>query len=380
MRIAVLGAGIAGLVAANSLQGDGHDVTIYEQRQHPNADGAGLTLFGNAFAALDSVGLGDLVRELSSDAIATMRAGQRNPAGRWLLTLPPTAVASLRSVHRVTLHEALVRQLEPGTLQTGTRALVAADGSANIAVGDQAEAFDLVIAADGLRSRSRRTLGLDTGIAYAGYTAWRGVTSTPVDIDGAAGETWGRGKIFGIVPLPDNRLYWFGTLTTDANTAFTDDYQAVRSTFGTWHAPIPACIEATHATSVIRHDVYDLAKPLAAFHRGRTVLMGDAAHAMTPNLGQGAGQGIEDAATLTLLLRAAQPADVERTLRRYSKLRRKRTAMLWQQSRWMGNVAQASGTLTAGLRDVGMRIAPEAMVGAASSRLQSWTEPPVQRR
>lgn len=375
MRIAVIGAGIAGLVAACGLQQDGHDVMLYEQRERPGADGAGLTLFGNGFAALDALGLGELVRSISSRDIATMRAGQRAPDGSWLLTLPPDAVATLHSVHRVTLHEALVQQLTPGSLQTSTTGRVAADGSGTLWLNDQQQNFDLVVVADGLRSQNRRSLGLDTGLSYAGATAWRGVTAQPVDIHHEAGETWGRGSIFGIVPLPDNRLYWFGTLTTGEGTAFADDYRAVHNVFGDWHDPIPACLNATPAESVIRHDMYELAKPLASFIRGRSVLIGDAAHAMTPNLGQGAGQGIEDAATLAVLLRDQHGVDLQRVLTRYNELRRKRTTKLWRQSRWMSNLAQASGPFTAGLRDLGMRLMPSRMAGIASAGLDSWKRP-----
>ncbi|GAA2025077.1 FAD-dependent monooxygenase [Yaniella flava] len=375
MRIAVIGAGIAGLVAAYGFQRDGHDVVVFEQRRDPSADGAGLTLFGNGLAALDAVGLGGLVRELSSDAIAGMRAGQRHPSGRWLFTLPPRAVASLRSIHRVTLHQALVEQLQPGTLHTGASAIVAADGSGNVTVARTTQRFDVVIAADGRRSRNRAALGLDPGLSYAGYTAWRGVTNVQVELDGAVGETWGRGRIFGIVPLPENRLYWFSTLNTPAGTEFGDEHAAVRTTFGTWHAPIPQILEATSPHDVIRHDIYDLAKPLTALARGRTVLMGDAAHAMTPNLGQGAGQGIEDAATITLLLRGAQADGVDDALASYSRIRSRRTASLWRQSRLMAKVAQASGPVTGGLRDLGMRVVPGRLAGVASAGMHFWDEP-----
>ncbi|WP_022869329.1 FAD-dependent oxidoreductase [Yaniella halotolerans] len=375
MRIAVIGAGIAGLVAACGLQRDGHEVIVYEQRDHPGADGAGLTLFGNAFDALTAVGLSETVKSVSSGAIATMHAGQRAPDGSWLLTLPRASVATLRSAHRVALHNALVAQLAADTLRSGTTAHVATNGAPNISTHGVSEEFDLVIVADGLRSKNRERLGLETGLSYAGYTAWRGVTTTPVEIDNAAGETWGRGAIFGIVPLPDNRLYWFGTLTTEADRVFADERQVVHDIFGAWHAPIPACLAATPAENIMRHDVYELAKPLASFTLGRTALLGDAAHAMTPNLGQGAGQGIEDAVTLTMLLRGVDGNDLGGVLERYSKLRRQRTTALWRQSRWMGRIAQASGPLTAGIRDFGMRMTPGRIAGLASHQLQSWNQP-----
>lgn len=375
MRVAIIGAGIGGLTAAAGLQADDHEVTVFEQRSEPSPDGAGLTLFGNAFEALDLMGLGDTVRAVSSGAIATMRAGQRHPSGSWFITVPPGAVSSLRSVHRVELHQALIEELQPGTVHSGQTALVSEDGSPRVTVGGQIEDFDLVVVADGIRSRNRSALGLDTGLHYAGYTAWRGVTSHPVDIRAEAGETWGRGKLFGIVPLPDDRIYWFGTLNTPAGAEFADEHEAVRRQFADWHVPITECIDATLPESVMRHDIYDLAKPLTSFARGRTVLLGDAAHAMTPNLGQGAGQGIEDAATLTLLLRGAGTNDLDSMLAKYSFLRKKRTSAVLQRSRTAGRVAQASHPLAVSLRNTVLRLTPGKVMGSMSQRIQSWPRP-----
>ncbi|MFV0372479.1 FAD-dependent monooxygenase, partial [Microbacterium sp.] len=205
----------------------------------------------------------------------------------------------------------------------------------------------------------------------------RGVTRSGVDVEGEAGETWGRGRIFGIVPLPDDRVYWFATESTAAGQPAADEpgqneHSAVRERFGHWHPPILACIDATPPGAVLRHDIYDLARLPAPFFKGRTVLLGDAAHGMTPNLGQGAGQGIEDAPTLTLLLRSG---DTDTALARYDRLRRRRTAAIWRQSRLLGKVAQASHPVAAGIRDVLLRATPPAVMGRATQSVQRWIEP-----
>lgn len=375
MRIAVIGAGIAGLVAACGLQRDGHDVTVYEQRENPSAVGAGLTLFGNAFAALEAVGLGNVIRQISDNTLPRLRTGQRTPDGTWLTTMPQQSVGELHSVHRVTLHNTLLDQLVPGTVQTGIRALVAPDGAARLELPNGSETFDLILAADGLRSLSRQRLGLDAGLQYAGYTAWRGVTQRPVDLAGEAAETWGRGRIFGIVPLPDGQFYWFGTLNQAEGRAFEDEHAAVTAVFEGWHAPIQEAIAATPPSDLIRHDIYDLQQLPITFGRGRTVLLGDAAHAMLPNLGQGAGQGIEDAVALTLLLRHTIGKDLGPVLASYSAIRRRRTITLWRQSRLMARVAQASNPVVTGIRDLGMRVVPATMINAFSQRLHEWNAP-----
>ncbi|SJM61805.1 FAD-dependent oxidoreductase [Gulosibacter sp. 10] len=375
MRIAVIGAGISGLTAAAGLQRSGHDVVIFERREDPSPVGAGLTLFDNAFEALDLIGLGDGVRAVSSEALRDLRSGFRDPSGRWLLAVPERSVAAMRSVHRVNLHRALAGRLEPGTLRTGAAAAVPQDGSARVTVGERTEEFDLVVGADGIRSRARQTLGLDTGLRYAGCTAWRGVTAEPVDLDGAAGETIGRGRIFGSVPLPDGRVYWYATLNAPADAVFRNEGDTLRIKFGRWHESVRRCIDATPADSVMRHDIYDLAKPLRSFVHGRVVLMGDAAHAMTPNLGQGAGQGIEDAATLVHLLRDAAPSGIDAALERYCALRQPRTSAVMRRSRAAGAAVQAAGALTAGLRTAALRLLPGPVMGRMSRRLLVWPEP-----
>ncbi|MFT4051677.1 MAG: FAD-dependent monooxygenase [Microbacterium sp.] len=372
MRVAVIGAGIGGLTAACGLAADGHEVVVYERRDEPGAVGAGLTLFVNAFDALDAFGLGDAVREASSDAISRMRAGQRVPSGDWLVSMPSTIVPTLRSLHRAELHRALADALPAGTLRLGHSATVASDGQPIVTVDGVEERFDLVVAADGLRSDARARLGLDRGLRYAGYTAWRGVTAAGIDVQDEAGETWGRGRIFGIVPLPDERVYWFATESAAAGQRAEDERAAVRERFSDWHTPIPACIDATPAEAVLRHDIYDLDRLPVAFARGRTVLLGDAAHGMTPNLGQGAGQAIEDAATLTLLLRTDDP---DAALAGYDRLRRTRTTAIWRQSRRIGKIAQASHPVAAGLRDALLRATPPALMGRATQRIQRWTQP-----
>lgn len=375
MRVGIIGAGIAGLVAAYSLQREGHDVSVYERRAEPNVEGAGLTLFGNAFAALDAIGLGERIRSIANNSLPRLRTGQRTPDGTWLTSMPQETIGQLYSVHRVRLHEKLLRSLAPGTVHTGIEATVDVDGSPRLTLATTTETYDLVVVADGLRSQNRLRLGLDTGLDYSGYTAWRGVTSQPVDIAGTAAETWGRGKIFGFVPLPDNKLYWFGTRTVPANTTFHDEYQAVNDSFADWYDPIPECIAATEPDDVLRHDVYDLHKPLSTFTRGQTVLIGDAAHAMLPNLGQGAGQGIEDAVTLAILLSQTGSHNIDGALARYARLRRPRTTRLWRQSRLMARIAQASNPLAVRLRNVGMRLTPPQLIGPVTQQLHRWYPP-----
>lgn len=408
MRIAIIGAGIGGLVTAAALHRTGHAVTILESRPQAGAIGAGLTLFGNSFEALASVGLGEIIDTLNSTTPSTLRYGQRTPDGRWIATLPAASTKSMRVLHRIDVHAALADSLEPGTLHSGCDASVTNVGQTNTELGSPGSGkavsnkpgmpeitiastidgeaadpisgstakFDLVVAADGIRSTTRKIMGLDTGVRYAGYTAWRGVTDTPIDVLGAAGETWGLGRRFGVAPLADGRVYWFATESVAENSTHDDEKEAVLSRFGAWHEPIRTLIESTDRHAIYRHDVYDLAEPLSSFVKGRVVLLGDAAHAMTPDLGQGAGQAVEDAATLALLLKGTRSgADIDSALRTYDRVRRARVQPIARRSRAMGKIGQWESPARAKFRDSIVRMTPHVILGAMASKAQRWTPP-----
>lgn len=374
MRIGIIGAGIAGLTAAIGLHHRGHEVTVFERSFAPTTTGAGLTLFGNAFEAFDFLGIGDEIRAISTNCVTDMTLGQRRPDGSWLTKTPAAAYASMRTIHRRDLHERLSTLLGSDRIRYGLDARVATDGSPAINTSGETIEVDLVIVADGIHSRNRARLGLDPGLHYSGYTAWRGVTHRPVDLHSCAGETLGRGQIFGFIPLPHDAVYWFATLTTPAGGRNEDEKAALRVLFEDWHSPVSECIEATRAKDILRHDIHDLARPLRQYVRGSTALMGDAAHAMTPNLAQGAGQGIEDAATLVLCLDQAE-GKVEAALARYSRLRTRRANPIMRRSRGAGRLFQTRHPAFAAARNGLLKASPDRALLQLSRTLHHWPKP-----
>ena len=158
----------------------------------------------------------------------------------------------------------------------------------------------------------------------------------------------------------------------------SDNRAEVLRRFAGWHSPIRALIEATPPDAVLHHDINELAAPLRSFARGRVVLVGDSAHAMTPDLGQGGGQGMEDAVTLVALLDAVVPTDraaLSAALSRYDELRRGRTQPMAMQARRLGRVGQWSFRPAVAARNALITLLPSSVILGASTKLQDWSPP-----
>jgi 2-polyprenyl-6-methoxyphenol hydroxylase-like FAD-dependent oxidoreductase len=176
----------------------------------------------------------------------------------------------------------------------------------------------------------------------------------------AVGESWGRGRRFGIVPLNDGRVYWFATANAAEHGRDPAGQLKLRlfNAFRGWHAPIEAIIAATPESAILRNDIYDR-DPLSRWTHGHVTLLGDAAHPMTPNLGQGACQAMEDAVVLAACLSGTR--DVDAALRHYEARRIPRTSRIVLASRRIGDMAQWENPLACALRNLLVRATPTAI-------------------
>ncbi|MGK5639158.1 FAD-dependent monooxygenase [Streptomyces sp. URMC 126] len=376
----VVGGGIGGLAAALGLRRIGWEVTVVERAPVLDDAGAGISLAANGVRALDELGVGEAVR---AAARFQYTGGTRTPDGRWLARMDGAELerelgTPIVGIPRSVLHGIMRAALPPGALVTGAEVTEVdrSDPSGpRVRWGDEVRSADVVVAADGVRSRLRRALfPAHPGPAYSGSTVLRAITEYPVDVAGDFELTWGRGAEFGHILLADGRAEWHAVLNAPAGLRTADPLAALRRRFGGWHDPIPALLGATRPADVLHHDIHELVTPLPSFTAGRVALLGDAAHAMTPHLGQGACQALEDAVTLAAAL-AAGPS-VESALARYDAERRPRSQGVARAARQAGRMGQQlDRPLAIALRNAAFRLAPSGMAVRAVLRHAAWTPP-----
>lgn len=358
--ILIAGAGIGGLTLAALLERRGRDFRVIERAPRFAPLGAGIVLQPNAARALRIGGIDEAVLSRGS---AMQRMRIRDDRGRVLSSVEAASFlesfsAGIVGFHRATLHAALLDLVDPG--QVLREAPIRACGETGAGAFVELESGERIfgaalVGADGLRSVVRREIVKDGEPDYAGYTSWRGVTGRgSLWPAGEMSESWGAGARFGLVSIDGDRLYWFATANVppggqDAGKAGLFDR------FGRWHDPIPAVIEATPEDAILRTDIADR-DPIDRWSEGRMTLLGDAAHPMTPNLGQGGCQAIEDAVVLDLCLSATD--DCAAAFKDYEQRRLARTARVVREARRFGRMGQMESAAGRGLRDFAVRVTP----------------------
>jgi 2-polyprenyl-6-methoxyphenol hydroxylase-like FAD-dependent oxidoreductase len=371
----VIGGGIGGLAAAVGLHRIGWRVAVIEQAPEIAAIGAGITLWPNALRALEALGFGAQVRELGKPQDS---GGVRTSSGRWLSRLDGAEIerqlgGPMLGVHRAQLHRLLLDALPADSVHAGVRVTeVGRDGAVP---GLNLPPADLVIGADGINSRVRAQYWPGAPRPrYTGFTAWRGICERAEH--SGIGTIWGRGSEFGIVPLVDGRTYWFATMPAPEDAHHADEPAFLRASFGSWPSPIPELIDATPAEAVLRNDMRYLREPLKSYVDGNVALLGDAAHAMTPHLGQGGCQALEDA--VVLVAACAQHTEVAAALAHYDAERRPRSQQIARASYWAGRFGPLlTNPVAIALRNAAARLAPPSAAIKTFMRVSGWTPPQV---
>jgi 2-polyprenyl-6-methoxyphenol hydroxylase-like FAD-dependent oxidoreductase len=395
MRIAIIGGGIGGLTAALALRQLGFEPQVFEQAPDLLDVGAAILMWPNAMRVLHRLGLAAAIREHGA-VLEKARWLRRD--GKLLNQFPlPKSEVPAVALHRADLQHTLVQALPRDTMHLGhvfENYEQLPDQIIARFSDSRSFACDALIAADGIHSHARMQLLNDGPPTEHGYLAWRGVAphTPPAAISAAATEIYGRGQRFGFGPLGFGKVGWWAStnksllrdhsMNVGNNLAASLDSAAsnkksiksesglsIRAEllrlFGGWHEPVPDLIRATPLTAFVKNRVFDRSSS-AIWGTDRVTLLGDAIHPLTPNLGQGGGLAIEDAAVLARCFEkyagnetaTVMTTAVARAMRRYESLRVSRTAWVTRYSRVYGIIGQWESRRVALLRDLLLSLVP----------------------
>ena len=368
MKILIIGGGIGGLSTAIALKQRAIDYQIFEAAPELKPVGAGIWMAPNALQVLDRLGLAEAVK---ARGWRLQEARITDQKGRLLSAIDGSGVEAryghgLCAIHRGRLQQVLLDALDKDRIQTGKRlrSILQTPETVQAIFEDGSTATgDVLIGADGIHSPSRRSLFGDIPLRYSGQTCWRGVArlKLPDALSAQGHEMWGQraGLRIGFSHIHPEEVYWYVSLATPpANQNLSNDKSLLEALVAEFPETARQVIAAADAASIIRTDLFDL-KPIPAWYEGRVVLLGDAAHATTPNLGQGGSQAIEDAWVLAdALARFARPADA---FGHYQQVRMPKAQRIVQTSYQIGRLSNLGGRWATGLRNTLLRLTPRSV-------------------
>ncbi|MDN5216933.1 FAD-dependent monooxygenase [Fulvivirgaceae bacterium BMA12] len=346
MTYTIIGAGIGGLTTALALEKKGVDYKIFEKAPELNEVGAGIWLAPNALQVLETLGISDEIQSNGNNINRiTLGKSDLTPLSDNLQDdIQRKFGHSTVAIHRATLQKILFAHIPAAKIALG-KAFIGYEKPAGkkltvkFSDGTTCET-DYLIGADGIHSQVRAQLFPTSKTRYSGQTCWRGIAEYKLtdDFQHRGLELWGDQIRFGISAVDVNRVYWFAVALAKANQR-DDDQSLVKDKLSTlftgFHPIVKQLLSATKPTKIIRSDISDL-HPLQNWFKDNICLIGDAAHATTPNMGQGGAQAIEDAYYLSHLI-AQHPN--ENVFPRFQQKRQKKVNTIVRQSWTTGKMA-----------------------------------------
>jgi len=374
-RFIIIGGGIAGLCAAIGLQSIGMEAHVYEGAQKLKGIGAGFGLAANAMQALAYLDLRDDISTLGHflDSYNIL-----DDQGH-ILVAPDTRSISNNynqdnfAIHRADLHQFLLGKIPAEQVHLGKRAISFTKEKELVTVhfsdGSSTTGKALLIA-DGVHSLLRQQLVPESAPRYSGYTCWRAIIDNSSIQLQKSTETWGKKGRFGMTPLVGNRIYWYACINSEAQNPTLRNWttRELLANFSDYHAPIPRIIQETKESDLLWNDIIDIA-PLSQLAFDNILLMGDAGHATTPNLGQGACQAIEDVAVLIDELK--KHTTLSETFKNVERRRLARVNYITNTSWRVGQIAQWDNTVLINIRNFLMKIMPNKLKQSQINRLLS---------
>ncbi|CAI3117715.1 TPA: FAD-dependent urate hydroxylase HpxO [Acinetobacter baumannii] len=333
MNVVIIGAGMGGLTTGIALKKFGHQVRIFEQTEKILPVGAAISLWSNGVKCLNYLGLTEKIAKLGGqmDDLAYVDGLTGDVMTQFSLR-PLIEEVGQRPypVARADLQNMLMDEFGRDQIYLGKKMVSLEDKADYVEVhfadGSSTQA-DLLIGADGTHSMTRAyVLGQQVQRRYAGYVNWNGLVEISEDL--APAQQWttyvGEGKRASLMPVADGRFYFFLDVPLPAGLENNrDEYKKLlKLYFADWCQPVQQLIERLDPQKTNRVEIHDI-EPFTQFYKGRVVILGDAAHSTTPDIGQGGCQAMEDAIYLARSLQI-NTLGLEDALRRYQNKRNER--------------------------------------------------------
>ncbi len=360
-EILIIGGGIGGATLALALQKIGVGVKVFERAPELREVGAGLGLWLNAVSVFDKLGIGEKIRRISQPLIYGEMC---RPDGKVLMRMKISEMIESEDtgnfvMHRADLHNTILENLPPEILFTDHECVkIEQNGetvTAHFQNGERATG-SILIGADGINSFVRREIAGETPLRYSGQTCYRGIAEIALEDSDTIREIQGRGIRGAVCPLDEKRIYWWTAM--NAPPGETDVPEKRREflleKYKGWAFGLPESIKATTG-EILRNDLFDRA-PLKNWTKDRISLLGDAAHPMQPNLGQGACTAIEDG--FILARNIAAHGLTGKALLAYQNERIPRTTKIVKQSRQFGIMARWQNPLAVSLKETLLKLTP----------------------
>jgi 2-polyprenyl-6-methoxyphenol hydroxylase-like FAD-dependent oxidoreductase len=365
-EIAVIGGGIGGLCTAIALRNRGYQPQVYEQTAEFRPVGSGIWIPPNGMAALDRLGTADTIEDAGVSLDGTEIESN---AGTTLMSADLTAHAqelgigrALTSIRRPTLQEELLSCLPSESVHLDMECVEIDSTGPTVAFADGTSISPtLVIGADGVRSAVRSSLFPDVSIRFAGAVTYRGLVnqSLPTQAYRVGTAIWGDGGRFGYSAVEQDCAWWFFAIPgRSADDVPNMDQSDLTSRCQSFPEPAAEFVSNTPPEALIRTPLGDLPS-LERWHENRVTLLGDAAHAMTPNLAQGSAQAMEDAVVLAEEITRHGPT--EQALVEYESRRKPRADHIRKQSRIQGWLGQINNQALTMLRNTVIRYSPSTL-------------------
>lgn len=354
MKVAIIGAGIGGLTLALYLKRQGIVPVIYESAPVIEPAGAGIMMAYNAMQVFEDLGLAESITAAGNNVRGFEISDQKEKLIMATTLDQPDLQKGIYNVaiHRADLQRILSEAVGAEHIQLSRRLRSIEEGpTIKLLFEDGHQATcDYLFGADGIKSAVRNHIAPQSTLRDSGQVCWRGICTPPSpDLKSdIAIEQWGHGQRFGYVLLNPGQIYWFA-VSNEKHVVDDNIPESLKS----FNPIAQQLIAATPADKIIYSKISDLS-PLAFWHKEHICLIGDAAHATTPNMGQGGCQAIEDAYTIGKLLE--QGHALKDTFPLLRQLRKKRVNKIVRQSRLIGSLSQLENKYAASFRNFALRL------------------------